>query len=363
MNDTNQLEDSGNRSSLLTSVSASLIKASVLLAAANWGVRSFLRNKRRIGLEGKVVLITGATSGHGLVVAKYAAQRGAIVVVAARNLDDLILVQEELLSLGAKQVLIQSTDIRDYSQIKELVEKVIHEFGRIDILINNAGVMGVGPSTEWSLEDYEDVITTNFWGALYTTTEVLPHMQRQKFGRIANVVSVGGKRAVPHMLPYTASKFALAGLTEGMSVELAKDNIFVTGIYPSPMRTGGHTHASFKGKENAEYAWFGAFANTPFLSVSPHVVAKKLWDAICHGDSEVTIGFPARMMIIAQAVLPNLTAEAMRLSARLLPAGRSISSQEDNENTDAIPGEDLSGVVPSILNRLVPKDMRPSKGN
>ena len=130
--------------------------------------------------------------------------------------------RQELFFLGAQDVLMVPTDIRDYGQVKALVAETISNFGRIDILINNAGIMSVGPATEWSLEEFEDVLTTNFWGALYTTTEVVPHMQRQRFGRIANVVSIGGKRAVPHMLPYTVSKFALAGLTEGLSAELAE---------------------------------------------------------------------------------------------------------------------------------------------
>ena len=95
-----------------------------------------------------------------------------------------------------------------------------------------------------TLDDFQQAMATNFWGELLRRPwPSCPHMRAQGFGRIANVVSVGGKVAVPHLLPYTASKFALTGFTEGLRAELAKDNILVTGIYPGTIRTGGHTHA------------------------------------------------------------------------------------------------------------------------
>jgi NAD(P)-dependent dehydrogenase (short-subunit alcohol dehydrogenase family) len=117
-------------------------------------------------------------------------------------------------------------------------------------------------------------------------------MRAQRFGRIANVVSVGGRAAMPHLLPYTASKFALTGLTQGLRAELAKDNILVTGIYPATMRTGGHTHAWFKGNREAEYTWFALSDSVPILSTSAEYVARRLWQAVCNGDPRSPSGGP-----------------------------------------------------------------------
>ena len=138
-----------------------------------------------------------------------------------------------------------------------------------------------------------------------------------------------------------------------------KDNLFVTGVYPSPMRTGGHTHAVFKGKRNKEYAWFGILASTPLLSSSPSKVAKKLWDAVQHGDAELTIGLPSKLALVVQVLLPNLTAEAMRLIGRVLTEETHYNEINENTTDAAIAGENLTGVVPFILNRLTPKDLCP----
>jgi NAD(P)-dependent dehydrogenase (short-subunit alcohol dehydrogenase family) len=232
------------------------------------------------------------------------------------------------------------------------VARALDRFGRVDILVNNAGIITVGPMETMTLDDYRDVIATNFWGELYPTLAVLPHMRAREFGRIANVVSLGGKFAMPHLLPYTISKYALTGLTEGLRTELVRDNIFVTGIYPSTIRTGGHTHAWFKGDHQAEYTWFALGDTVPLLSTSADYAARRLWDAVCHGDPQVIVGWQARVAIALHNTFPDLTAEMMAVVNRLQPTPVSLDAP-------AVRGEQLQGTMPGLLNRLVPPAARP----
>ena len=321
-------------------------------AGAVLGARAWLRSRRRIDLAGRVVIITGASSGHGLILARQAAGRGAHLVLAARDLDRLEAAEPELLAAGASSVLSVATDVRDPAQVGALVRRAIERHGRIDILVNNAGIIGVGPIDAMTLDDFREAMDTNFWGAFHGTMAVVPHMRAQGFGRIANVSSIGGKVAVPHLVPYTASKFALTGFTAAMRTELARDNILVTGIYPSTMRTGGHTHAWFKGNREAEYTWFALSDTIPGLSVSADSVARRLWKAVCDGEADVVIGLPARLAVTIQGLFPNELAEVLTLVDRLLPGPTGADAR-------AVQGEDLRGIVPDLLNRAIPAGTRP----
>src|SRR5207302_995684 len=149
-----------------------------------------------------------------------------------------------------------------------MVDEVLDRFGRLHVLINNAGVIQVGPMEEMTLADYEDTMQTHFWAPLFTTLSVLPALRRQGEGRIVNISSIGGKIAVPHLLPYSASKFALTGFSEGLRAELLKDGIYVTTVCPGLMRTGSPRNADFKGQHRAEYAWFSISDSLPFFSMA-----------------------------------------------------------------------------------------------
>jgi NAD(P)-dependent dehydrogenase (short-subunit alcohol dehydrogenase family) len=321
-------------------------------AAGLWGWREWRRSRRRIHLAGRVVLITGATSGHGLILARQAARQGAHLVLAARTFDDLAQAETDLLSAGAPSVVAMAVDVADDAQVRALVETTIELHGRIDILINNAGTITVGAVETMTVDDFQEVMATNFWGAIHTTMAVLPHMRARRFGRIGNVVSLGGKRAVPHMLPYTASKFALAGLTEGLRAELAKDNIFVTGLYPSTMRTGSQQHAEFKGNRDAEYTWFALSATLPGVASSAESVASAFWRGILDGEFEVVIGWSSYLAILLHDLLPNESSEILALADRLLPTWEGGPSA-------SVRGEDLEGRMPSLLNQVVPSAARP----
>jgi short-subunit dehydrogenase len=321
-------------------------------AGLAWGARQLMRLSRRITLEDRVVIVTGASTGHGLMVARYAAERGAHLVLAARDAENLYNAEIDMTHAGARSVLAVPTDVTDREQCQYLVDLTVDRHGRIDILVNNAGIMLVGPMETMTLDDFENAMATNFWGAVHCTLAALPHMRERRFGRIANVVSLGGKMPVPHLLAYTASKFALAGLTQSLRTELAKDGILVTGVYPNLMRTGGHTHAWIKGDHQAEYNLVGLSDTLPILSTSAEHVARKLWQAVCDGDAEVVVGWPARLAAAIYALSPNWSAEGLALLGRLLPAAPGPGG--------ALQGKDIPGRIPEFLSQQIPAAARPA---
>ncbi len=278
------------------------------------------------------------------------------MVLAARGIEALIDARDAILAAGAASVLAVPTDVTDPEQVRRLVDRTIERHGRIDILINNAGIIGVGPIETMTTEDIRAALDTNFWGAVLTTLAVLPYMRERGFGRIANVNSIGGKLGVPHLVPYTVSKHALAGWTAGLRAELARDNILVTGVYPGTMRTGGQTHAWFKGNLQAEYTWFGLSDTLPGLSISARRVARRLWEAVCDGEAEIVVGWAPRLAVVLEGICPNELAEVMALVNRLLPRAGSGSASDA-----PVQGQELRGAIPDVLNRAVPEGTRPAR--
>src|SRR4051812_27567126 len=167
-------------------------------------------------LRGKVALVTGGSRGLGLAIARVLKRRGCDVAVCARDPRELMRVVDEL------GVLAIPCDVSVPSQVEEAIRVVGDHLGPIDILINNAGVIQVGPIETMTLEDFQESLAINFYGALHTTLAVLPQMRARHRGRIVNVTSIGGKVAVPHLIPYDCAKFALVGLSEGLRAELAR---------------------------------------------------------------------------------------------------------------------------------------------
>src|SRR5262249_27423888 len=164
--------------------------------------------------------------------------------------------------------------------------------------------------------DYEEAMRTHYWAALYTSLEVIPEMKARRTGRIVNISSIGGKIAVPHLLPYTGSKFALTGLSQGLRAELAKYGIAVTTICPCLIRTGSHLNAEFKGRHEEEYAWFAAGGSFPGFSMNAECAARKILDACARGDAEVVLGLPAKLAVAAFGICPNLTSAVLSLADR-----------------------------------------------
>jgi len=291
------------------------------------------RQQRFIGLQDRVVLITGGSRGLGLALAREFAEHHARVAIVARDSGELAAAKSELAKHDL-DVMTLVCDTTDQAQVKSVVAEVEEKLGYIDVLINNAGSIIVGPMENMSLDDFHRTMDVNLWGALHLTLAVLPGMQDRKQGRIVNIASVGGKIPVPHLLPYVASKFALVGLSSGMRLELLKDSIYVTTVNPGLMRTGSPRNADFKGNHQAEYAWFAIGDNLPGIAISARTAARRIADAVQHGDSEITLGLPAQISTKLHALAPQTAQEFSGLLARLFPRATE-SGQETKRGRDS----------------------------
>lgn len=326
-----------------------LAGAGALLAA-----RAIFRKLNEYELRGKTVLITGGSRGLGLVMAREFAREGARIAICARDATELESAQLDLVRRGAS-VIASACDVADREQVGALVHEVERHFGQIDVLVNNAGVIEVGPMDVMTLEDYEEAMKTHFWGPLYTTLAVLPEMRERGDGRIVNITSIGGKISVPHLLPYSASKFALVGLSEGLRAELKKDGIVVTTVCPGLMRTGSPRNATFKGQNEAEYAWFSISDSLPVTSMSAERAARQIVAACKRGDAEVVLSIQAKMAVKFHGLFPGLTADLLGFVNELLPAPGGIGARRAK-------GKDSeSSVAPSMLTRL--SDIAAEKNN
>ena len=284
-------------------------------------------------LKNKVVLITGGSRGLGLVIARQICGEYGKVALIARDADELARAEADLARRGG-DVLTVSCDLLDRAQVETAVQETINRYGTIDILINNAGIIQVGPLEHMVREDFERAMQLHFWAPFDLIRQVVPEMRRRGGGRIVNISSIGGKIAVPHMAPYTASKFALAGLSDALCAELARENIFVTTVTPGMMRTGSQGHAKFKGDHAGEYRWFAASSALPFASISAEHAARKILAACIRGKPALMMPIPARALILANALFPNLFGHAMKIVNAYLPSAVGPSGSDSRAGSD-----------------------------
>jgi len=302
--------------------------------------------RRKYKIRDKVVLITGGSRGLGLVLARELAGRGARVAICARDRDELQRAKEDLESRGA-EVFDAVCDVREQGDVETMIADVRSRFGRIDILINNAGVIQVGPLETQTQNDFEEAMKVHFWGPYYAMRAVLPEMRQRGEGRIANISSIGGKIAVPHLAPYCASKFALAGLSNAMRSELAKDGVYVTSVFPGLMRTGSHINALFKGQNEKEFALFSVMNGLPVTSVSAESAARQIADAVEIGSAELVISPQAKVAAKLNALFPSIASEILALTNAFLPSDGGVGRGQ------ATGLESTSALSPSILTSLV----------
>lgn len=289
------------------------------LGAMAAGGLTVARRARRFDLAGKVALITGGSRGLGLVLARELGRRGVRVVLVARDAQALERARADLEGRGASGVVLAPGDVGDVAQAERAVTAALEAFGRVDVLVNLAGAIQVGPMDAMELADFERAMTTHFWGPLHLVRAVVEPMRKQGGGRIVNVSSIGGVVAPPHLLPYVASKFALTGLSLGLRAELAADGIVVTTVCPGLMRTGSPPNATFKGDRAKEYAWFATSDALPLFTASAERAARRIVRAIERGEALVATPWPARLAILAQGLAPGAVARAMALACRALP--------------------------------------------
>lgn len=325
--------------------------AGAILAAAITSrmIARMVASRRR--MPGESVLITGGSRGLGLALALECASRGARVAICGRDADTLARAAERLRERGA-EVLPLACDVRNASDIAGAVLQTYDTFGRIDMLINNAGTIAVGPLEAMTRQDYEDAMDTHFWSAYYAVESVLPVFERHGSGRIVNVTSIGGKVSVPHLLPYCVSKFAAVGYSEGLRAELARKNVTVTTICPGLMRTGSPRNAWFKSQHRKEYTWFALSDVLPGSSIAASSAARTIVSAALRGDAEAILSLPAQAIALLHGVAPGLAADLMTLAARLLPGYGGIGQRK------MLGAESTSAVTESLLSTLGKKAER-----
>lgn len=295
-------------------------KRSLAAAGAVYlGWRALRRARARaLDLTDRVVLITGGSRGLGLLMAREFARQGARLSICARDERELENARRDLQARGA-EVLTTRCDVAVREEVEEWVSRTHAELGRIDILVNNASIIQTAPLASMTVEDFEHAMRVNYFGTLYATYAALPHMRDGGDGRIVNITSIGGKLAVPHLLPYSAAKFAAVGFSEGIRAELARDGIAVTTIVPGLMRTGSPPNAFFKGKHAIEYTMFSLADATPLTATSGTRAARRIVRAARLGETEVTLTWQAKLARLAHGIAPGLVTDILALSNRLLP--------------------------------------------
>lgn len=267
-------------------------------------------------LSGTIAVITGATSGIGRETAREFSKAGAKIVVAGRRKERLQELVNEIEAAGREALAVQ-TDVADQSQVEKLIETSVERFGRVDVLVNNAGVAIASRFLEMPLEDFRRLMDVNFWGAVHACRAAVPHMRKQQGGGvILNVSSIFGKRGMPFETAYCASKFALAGFSESLRSELMSEGIDVCTIFPGAVET----------------EIFDAAANSTGLELPGYLpkfpaqqMAKLIVQTARFPQPEVVAAFDAQAINIANTFAPALVDFALGWSVPFIEGMRRAS--------------------------------------
>lgn len=317
-----------------------------IATAAGLLVNHLARQQRAISFRDKTVVVVGGSRGLGLGIARQFAREGARLVLVARDHDELARAAADLDRFGGATRMF-ACDVRARDQVMAMIEWVVAELGTLDVLINDAGIIEVGPLEHMTVADFDDAMATHFWGPLNTTLAALPHMRQRGAKRIVNIASIGGKVAVPHLLPYCSSKFALTGLSQGLRVELAREGFAVTTVCPGLMRTGSSYNAKFKGQYRREFAWFHTSSALPGLTMSAERAAEKIVEACRYGTAELTLTPAAKALVAVNTLAPRLTAAVLSVANRLLPGPTDRTGDHFRSGWQS-----TSRIAPSVLTRL-----------
>jgi len=307
-----------------------LLAGASAVAAAWYAARKLSRTD--YSFRDRTAIVTGATRGLGFAMARRLVDEGARVWLVARSTEELGTAADELSARGG-WVRTIAADIRRPDHVSRVVDTVVASDMRIDILINNAGVIEVGPFEHSKLEDFQDALATHFWGPLDLIRASLPHMAadaaearrggaeaRKGQARIVNISSIGGRIAVPHLAAYNASKFALTGLSETLRAELTKYGVLVTTVTPGLMRTGSYVNVKLRGRHADEFRWFAAMSATPLTAMNTERAAKAILEACREGRATSTPGIQAKLAVLLNALAPNLFASiTTAVNRALLP--------------------------------------------
>jgi NAD(P)-dependent dehydrogenase (short-subunit alcohol dehydrogenase family) len=253
-------------------------------------------------IEDQVMVITGGTSGIGLVTARLAAKKGARLVIAARNEQALRELQEELSTSGTDAVCVLA-DVANEHEVERIAATAMEQFGRIDTWVNNAGVTVYGRLEDIPIEDHRRLFETNFWGVVYGSLVAARHL-KQTGGAIINIGSVLSDRAIPLQGMYCASKHAVKGFTDALRMELEEENahISVTLIKPSAIDTPYTKHAR---------NYMDTEPKNPAPVYAPEVVARAILYCAQHPERDITVGGGGRVLSGLGAAAPRLTDKVM----------------------------------------------------
>jgi len=271
-------------------------------------------------LHGEVAVVTGASRGLGLLLARELAGQGCPLVICARDAAELERAADELRAAGA-EVTTVACDVTDEATPQLLIDTAVQRYGRLDILVSNAGVIQVGPVQAAQIGHYEMAMNTMALAPARLALTALPVMRRQGHGRIVTIGSLGGKISVPHLLPYSTAKFAAIGFSEGLRAELGRGPVTVTTVVPGLMRTGSHLQARFTGQPSKEFTWFSLGASLPLVSMDAERAARQIIAAVRQRRAEIILTPAGQLVSRAAGIVPGMTSEILHLVQRLaLPA-------------------------------------------
>ncbi|QOW10222.1 SDR family oxidoreductase [Kaistella flava (ex Peng et al. 2021)] len=274
-------------------------------------------------LHGKTVVITGGTSGVGRAAAEAFALEGCNVVIAARGqegLDETVALCHDLevVAVGIQ------TDVSDAQQVQRLAERALQFNGRIDIWVNNAGVMASGKFEEIPIETMDQVVKTNLLGFLHGAHAVLPIFKKQKEGILINNVSIGGWMPAPYSTAYSSTKFGIRGMVEGLQGEVSDEpNIHIVGLYPGIQRSTGNMHS-------AKYS--GLDFKIPPFSVDPRELASQMVEAAKNPRKSIITDGYAQVSKILYSLFPRAIINTASAALRLVMKDDATTNTDGNVN-------------------------------
>ncbi len=291
-------------------------------------------------IRGEVAVVTGASRGLGLLLARELARHSCPLVICARDAAELDRAAEQLRAAGA-EVTAVACDVTDEATPQLLVDTAIERYGRLDILVSNAGIIQVGPVEAGQVSLYEDALDTMALAPVRLALTALPAMRRQGHGRIVTIASVGGKVSVPHLLPYSTAKFAAVGFSEGLRAELGRGPVTVTTVVPGLMRTGSQLQARFTGRAGQEFTWFSLGASLPLISMDAERAARQIITAVRGRRAEIILTPAAQLVARVADLAPGLTSEVLHAVQRL-----ALPGPPAQEGGEPVPGHELNPTLP-----------------
>ncbi|QED48531.1 SDR family NAD(P)-dependent oxidoreductase [Cytobacillus dafuensis] len=248
-------------------------------------------------LKNKNIIITGASGGIGASMAALCAERGANLVLLARNDEKLGTLKADLERRFQVNVDVHKLDVSNTDEVEAVFSKVLEQLSSVDVLVNNAGYGIFREAYEAKIDDIKGMFAVNVVGLMACTSMVLPKMQQQGSGHIINIASQAGKIATPKSSVYSATKHAVLGYTNSLRMELSKHHIFVTAINPGPIETNFFTIADEKGTY---------VKNVKKFMLKPEYVAKKVVDAMLTPTREINLPRWMNAGSIVYALFPRL---------------------------------------------------------